>query len=383
MKSDRQVDAMETIQWIRGADLEQAEALWRLAFPEDEDGLVRHYFHEREDMVEAAGLYEGGTLTAMAHLNRYQVFFRGLLYDVRYVVGVATHPAWRRQGRMSRLMVHSLRSLRESGEVFALLMPVDSAYYTPFGFRFIQDVEQFSFAPSGEMLGERLPEARPVGPAGCMPVHHRAMRGHLLHGNRGLRSFEVLEKELAAEGGRLAGIREGYLAVYEDEESFQVREAACLETETLKDMLAYAAKEAGGRRILWQMPAGSPLKHLVPCRAGNTITRQPFLMARILDAGALFEDMAPFMGSCAIHVSDSLIPENNGLYRIAESGVVHEKTASAEEADAVMDVGTLAQWLFGYERLEVLAELHAGVAIVNETALPELYGGTCYFNEFV
>ncbi len=373
---------MDDMRRVSRQERKEAEKLWRAIFQEDGEALVRHYFDDRKDQVEIEGLFSEDVLTSVIHLNSYQVFFRDILYDIRYIVGVATDKKYQREGRMSRLMAHCLRKLYEEGDVFTVLMPVDSAYYTPFGFRFIQDVDQYRFKAPETLAEMTLKPVKEDNVAVFVPAYYQAMKKHPLHVNRGMHGFDILKKELAAEGGELIGIGDGYLAVYDDDD-LQVREAVYQEPETLKSMFSYVSERAGKREIHWQMPTGSPLKNLVDHRAGNMVIRQPFIMARILNAYELISDMAECFEDCSILISDKLIMENNGLYAI-RSGIVHkEKATSADEADIALSVEALTQWLFGYETLETLEGLYDDVVINNPSVVIDFSNGANYFNEFI
>ena len=56
---------------------------------------------------------------------------------VPYIVGVATLPEYRHQGRMARLLREGLRREARRGTPFVWLIPADGAIYEPFSFRYV------------------------------------------------------------------------------------------------------------------------------------------------------------------------------------------------------------------------------------------------------
>ena len=56
---------------------------------------------------------------------------------IPYIVGVATLPEYRHQGRMARLLREGLRREARRGTPFVWLIPADGAIYEPFSFRYV------------------------------------------------------------------------------------------------------------------------------------------------------------------------------------------------------------------------------------------------------
>lgn len=75
----------------------------------------------------------------MLHLNPYVCHVGKHLERLHYIVGVATHAAYRRQGIMRKLLRQALTDMWNNKEPFTYLMPADTAYYQPFGFVSVQE----------------------------------------------------------------------------------------------------------------------------------------------------------------------------------------------------------------------------------------------------
>ncbi len=109
--------------------------LWMAAFGDDEkfvdEFLIRYY--DRWQMLTAES---EGQLAAMLHL----LPFESELGRTTYIYGVATDPAFRHRGLVTRLMQEAVRVIDERGSDAAVLIPTpDQAwlrdFYAEFGFR--------------------------------------------------------------------------------------------------------------------------------------------------------------------------------------------------------------------------------------------------------
>ena len=71
--------------------------------------------------------------------NQEEVAMEAGMEGVRipYIVGVATLPGFRHQGRMARLLCKGLRREARRGTPFVWLIPADGAIYEPFSFRYV------------------------------------------------------------------------------------------------------------------------------------------------------------------------------------------------------------------------------------------------------
>lgn len=145
--------------------------LYEEAFPEDRGAYAAYYYEWKSrdnellvltdsvsdilknnrdtnhcDNTEETDNYE--FICAMLHLNPYQMWICTESVILHYIVAVATALPYRRKGCMRRLMMEAFSWLYAKEEPFTYLMPADTAYYEPFGFRVIYDQKPVSF-PDG------------------------------------------------------------------------------------------------------------------------------------------------------------------------------------------------------------------------------------------
>lgn len=355
------------IRYLTGEEKQTSRWLWQEAFPEDSQGFIDYYYKRKTaDNRILVKEDEAGRLLSMAHLNPYRVMVKGRLWELNYIVGVATAADSRRQGHMRDMLGKLLLDLHDEGAPFCYLMPASEGIYLPFGFRFVFDQPLWQ-------IKKRLPEET--------------------------RRLELqLSEEAGAQAGTAAFGSEGeardYLASWVNrwlDERFQVY--AVRDREYMKRLEEELDSEAG--RVYGWYDGDGELKALQafwgigkreqrflysmepdwvePAKAdkteGKSGSLRPAIMARITNAARMMEaiglnEEAPCSEmEVLIRIRDKLIPGNQGLWRwklngkgsclIPEPvGLAGGSLFSTEVLD--IDVATLTSWLFGYERLENL-----------------------------
>ena len=82
---------------------EQVKALWKLCF-EDTEEFVDLYFRMRyTDRINHV-IEEGGKVIAALQTIPYPMTYGGELLPVSYISGACTHPDYRNQGSMRKLL---------------------------------------------------------------------------------------------------------------------------------------------------------------------------------------------------------------------------------------------------------------------------------------
>ncbi|MGN0295158.1 MAG: GNAT family N-acetyltransferase [Lachnospiraceae bacterium] len=139
--------------------LEQKEkwdslSLYEEAFPEDRGEYAAYYYkwkcRDNEILVLTdCSVTEQGeqndAICSMLHLNPYRIWISTDSMILHYIVAVATALPYRRRGCMRRLMLETFSWLYNREEPFTYLMPAETFYYEPFGFRVIYDQKPISF----------------------------------------------------------------------------------------------------------------------------------------------------------------------------------------------------------------------------------------------
>ena len=113
------------IEFASDKDTGEIRALWDIAFPQEPD--FNDWFFANKYKAELCLVYkEDGIIMAMAQLLPYEIKGVG---KVSYVYGAATHPNYRRQGLMRRLLNRSFETDKEKGFAASILIPQDKPLF--------------------------------------------------------------------------------------------------------------------------------------------------------------------------------------------------------------------------------------------------------------
>lgn len=130
------------IRYLQDYEKELSKALYREAFPEDQEAFVKFYYDYVTKNNKILVMEQAGEICSMLHLNPYRLSVNGYETDAYYYVAVATRSDCRHQGMMKRLLYKSLNDIHREGHPFAYLMPVDRLIYEPFDFRIVYRQEK-------------------------------------------------------------------------------------------------------------------------------------------------------------------------------------------------------------------------------------------------
>lgn len=136
---------------LKPSDKWQTRPLYEATFPEDCRAYVDYYYQWKSPQNEIfvlkqqSGNNDDWQICAMMHLNPYTVWVSTRAIRLHYLVAVATEKSCRRRGYMRRLMKEAFRWLYNQKEAFTYLMPANTAYYLPFGFRTVYEQEKVVF----------------------------------------------------------------------------------------------------------------------------------------------------------------------------------------------------------------------------------------------
>ena len=100
--------------------------LWEKIFTEDTSEFLDYYYTVKTKENEIYVIEDEGEIVAMLHLNPYTMRVKNDLYQTHYIVAVATHKEYRRQGLMAKLMNHVIQVMKDRGELFTFLMHIIS-----------------------------------------------------------------------------------------------------------------------------------------------------------------------------------------------------------------------------------------------------------------
>lgn len=308
------------IRYLTEQEKEKTKTLYHLCFPEDSERFVSYYYKEKCKDNRIAVIEEENELVTMIHLNPFVVSLCENPLRVSYLVAVATHPQWRKGGRMNTLLGKVLRDCYQRREAFSFLMPADPAYYLTSGYRWWKNQKIPVFREEARKVYQirDLEDREWKMAAAC--ANDILAESYDLYICRNAEYYRRMALECASEGGNVA-------AAWKDN--------------ILTGLYCYTTD--GGMEIREPLfPRNVCDSRIHPQMMGRIVHLKTFVESLYLDEP--FEDV--------IRLSDPVIPENNGVFRICinEEGGKIEKVKSTEMRTS-MDIADLGQLLF--DRLRI------------------------------
>lgn len=125
------------IRYAHSGDVKQIRDLWDICFP-DESGF-NEYFFSNLFVLENVLLYlVDDQIAAMTQMIPCKIRFSDRVEDCTYIYGACTHPEYRRQHLMSRLLERSFVLDQSLGRKCSVLIPAEPwlfDFYHDFGYR--------------------------------------------------------------------------------------------------------------------------------------------------------------------------------------------------------------------------------------------------------
>lgn len=322
-------------EYLSSEEKKETISLWKSCFPEDTDRYLEYYYREKTKDNRILAKKEDGKIISMLHRNPYKVHMREKLWDVDYIVAVATEKNHRGRGHMREVLIKALRDMNLEGRPFTFLMPAAEAIYRPFDFRFIWR-KPLLILKQGEPEGmKKIPVSE--DDTDCQKAAELMEKWLAEHSQvytcRDNSYVRRLSRELASEDGELYFLRGN-------------------QGEDL-GLLGLTGKDKKNQVLLYTE------ERLYEEKEGKT-----GIMARITALGEFltaFSLYAPGSLTLNLEVEDKLIPENEGsyLWTLDEQGSSLESTQPSWELQAAQriwtlktDIGDLASWLFGCKKPE-------------------------------
>lgn len=107
---------------------EEVKALWKLCF-DDTDEFVNLYFEQRYKDEINVDIRQDGKIVAALQMIPYPMTFCGTIISTAYISGACTHPDYRRQGLMRRLLKEAHRRMFQEGKLLSVLIPANDSLF--------------------------------------------------------------------------------------------------------------------------------------------------------------------------------------------------------------------------------------------------------------
>lgn len=295
-----------------------------------------------------------------------KVRFDGHIVGMSGIGGVATLPQHRRKGAIRVCMNAALKDMRERGDVFSVLYPFSRAYYRQFGYEDGATVNMWTVQLSAIRLPDAGGSLRLIMPGDDMACVHQVYRTCAENWNLSFeesRFLHSLEKRNWMKDKRYLyvwfddnGTPGGMILFSKVDNVMDCRmEFSKPNVLLFRDARALAALlnfakgfAADYDSIRFMAPQGVRVQSLIA--EGNDAECEACYncMARLVNVQRALEMCAAAgEGEIVISVTDDILAENAGAWRVKfnPGGNIVEKTDDA--ADVEMPVGELTQLLLG------------------------------------
>lgn len=262
--------------------------LWRKAFG-DTELYMDYFFSRKAPWSEVWEDWVGNRLCSMAFFISYDAIFRGETCRLPYIVGVATEPEYRHQGRMTYVLTEGMKRMQGKGCPLVFLSPADPAIYKPLGFipaywretTILQGPGRFSLRVRewDRLCAEEKEQAAHFAEE---QIRQEGFDLHLIHHAA---YYEEVNRELCALDGSLLILYQGEQVVgaanwIQEEGCQEVTELICRRewgTEVLESLQAWVQ----GERLA--VEDSNFISHIEGTGIERRKQKRPYLMYRMLD----------------------------------------------------------------------------------------------------
>lgn len=321
------------------------------------------------------GVFEGGKLAAGLDLLPFDAWFDGNTVGMGGVGGVASAPEDRGGGRVRVLMERCLHEMYERGNVFSFLYPFSSRFYRKFGYesclrllRVKASLEPLREFRQPGRVERFMPGEGGSDPAPIVEVYNDfASRYNLCVDREGWRWRSLLERDPMTTRRHTyvwfdSDGRPGAYLIFRtepeqgDTDEMRVMEACWRDSAALRGLLGFMGGFSSNlKTVVWDLPSGLAPDLIWPECRSIKMELDCHGMCRVVNALKALRLMRKpeGKGSVRVSVSDAVVPENAGLYRISwENGEGEARKIKGESADLECPALALTQLVTGYLSFE-------------------------------
>ena len=315
---------MEQIRYLKQQEKQNTRAMYGAVFPEDSKEFVDYYYQWKTKDNEILVMEDNAGYEVMIHLNPYTVCMNGRRAEVPYIVAVATRQDCRRQGKMQQVMKHVLQDLQKSHCPFAFLLPADSAYYRGQGFVFapksIADAEAGELKKGLEVVPAAEREKVIVGETDADAGSWSYVSLRSGDDTRMQQAAETANTILTEQYDMYLQRDKGYYERLIEETAAERGEVLLIrEKERCIGILTYGGEEQADIKELLLFSQYKEKRNEICNRIfgrDNWKEEEMQMMYRITDLQALDGMLKGEQEILIAEITDSMVKENNGIWRI-------------------------------------------------------------------
>lgn len=322
------------IEKLEKEECKTARVLWEEVFYEDSFQFTEYYFKEKAQ-YNIGYVIGKNPYDAMIFRTPYKLQIGKVQQEISYLVGVATRKECRHRGYMSKLLLHSMKEMYREKKPFTFLMPANPAIYQPFDFQYIYERQVWCFKEP-EKMHLLLDSLREEGKKEETKIPRQG-----LYSVRNIRkknpSFPIMELLAEFSNGYLK--KHYHIYVHRDA-SYYERQLKESEAQNGDIYVLFHQGKIEAYFIYAREDEKAFLQEVIEKTEGSLDflqkeeKKKPIIMGRIIH---LEEMMKLICGKeereMVIGIKDSLLPQNNGIFRwkITPQGSYVTKIQSQEE----------------------------------------------------
>lgn len=322
----------------------------------DTEEFMDYYYHNKVQNNKLLVWYQDGEMVSMLHRVPHYLNLNGIKGYADYIYGVATKQEYRKKGLMGSLMSRALTDMYCEKLPFTYLVPENPSVYLSHGFRYIYAGAQWKYSAGEEVpiqsRGYFLKSTDKQLVEELVRFSKRMLEMHKdVYLSREASYYYDMIERLKVENGSIELLYRGKaLAGYcyiSNEGKVEIPEFVCEKQDKdifiklLSEKFKFREANISGIFFPWEN-----------CRYVDKV------MGRIVR----IEEMAGFITAkesfeFSIRVEDTIIEHNNNVFTFRSHKDGFEIYKSDGLPEIRMDIGELAQWIFGYRKFEGLPDL--------------------------
>ena len=350
------------IRLLNGEERFQARLIATVAFHQRmEDPEKARQESEKETCQQWGAFHEDGTLMAQISNNQYMSWLDGTLVRNGGIGAVSTLPEYRMEGAVKEIFKVLLAHAFTDGEVISTLYPFSHAFYRKFGYETVCWKNIYEFSPAVlrgyAFYGEASLWKQEMPVSGWTELYNRFASSYNLAISRDDRAMgERLKGEyykdrkfcyMLHENGKPVAYLIFQDIRHDPQAILDVQDLAWDGPGGLRAILGFLARfsaDYGSIRLF--LPRDIELLSLIRSPLAYDIrkTTEQSYMIRVVNAERALETMKKPAGtSFVVRITDELIPENNGTWKVTSDAV----SPTEEEPDLTVTEKALGQLVSG------------------------------------
>lgn len=325
---------------------EQVKELWKQCF-DDTEAFIEFYFRVRYQEKRNMALQKGEELIAAMQLLPYPMTYYGKEVNTDYISGACTHPSYRKQGVMSRLLAKAFKQMWQNKTLFSTLIPANRPlfdYYARHGFVtiFYDTIDKYSISDTPLVINtlQLCQDCDSELIFHYFDHYQRQASCCILHT---FEDFQIIAADIQLSGGNIFALKRDEevcaLAFVSPTDKKRWKVKACMaNTQEMKQQIL---------RLICERLNIIEIDIHMPCTTVSEKQCQALGMARIIHAEAALQCYAAANPSLNLNLqlTDPQLPENNGFYHIGHGHCIKSAEQSPNDCPA-LTISELTEKLF-------------------------------------